>query len=161
LTSKNLNTSSSSSFNSFSAGAEWSAGLWSVGASAGHSQSSTKSHMDADEFTLNAKLGMVRVNRPFYNDVLLRMQGWYTDNFDKNKVSSGRIEMGSQLAMPILPVAFFVARDIQITANFSTEDKTHFEQKTQASASVGWGPFTALYRRSGPTKRADEVYFNT
>lgn len=141
LSSKNLNTSSSSSFTSFSAGAEWNAGLWSVDASTSHSQSSTKSHMDADEFTLNAKLAMVRINRPWYNDVLLRMEGWYTDAFDKNKVSSGSIEMGSPLAMPILPVAFFVVRDIQITANFSTEDKTHFEQKTQASASVGWGPF--------------------
>ena len=40
------------------------------------------------------------------------------------------------------PVAFIVAKDIVIKANFSHEDEEHIKQSMQASTSVGWGPFT-------------------
>lgn len=40
------------------------------------------------------------------------------------------------------PVAFIVAKDISIKADFSHKDEEHITQAAKGSASVGFGPFS-------------------
>jgi hypothetical protein len=141
LSSSNLNTSQSSSSHGWNAGGSWSGGLWSVKAQTGGSTNSSNYHMDADQFTLTAEIAVVRVMRPWFNDLIFRMNGWYIDSRNKFGISNGQIEGNGGNMMPIFPTAFIVARNIQIQGNFSTQDQSHFDLSVNASTSVGWGPF--------------------
>lgn len=141
LTSSNLNTNQSSSSHGWNAGGSWSGGLWSVKAQTGGSSHSSNYHMDADQFTLTAEIAVVRVMRPWFNDLIFRMNGWYIDSRNKFGISNGQIEGNGGNMMPIFPTAFIVARNIQIQGNFSTQDQSHFDLSVSASTSVGWGPF--------------------
>lgn len=141
LDSSNLESESSSRFDSFGGGASWSAGLWSVGGEAAGSAGSSSSHMASDKLKLSAKLGLVRIYRPWLNDLIFRMNGWFTDMTGKDGISNGKLEGNENGILPLIPTAFVVGRDIAIEADFSTEDKTHVEKAVSGSTSVGWGPF--------------------
>jgi hypothetical protein len=142
LTSANLNTSSDSQYSSYGGGASWGGGLWSVGGSAQHSSGSTQSHMDANNISLSAKIGVVRIFRPWLHEFLFRMQGWYIDSEESGGISNGQLAGNEGGLLPLIPTAFVVARDISISADFSDQDKSHIESATSGSASVGWGPFS-------------------
>ena len=141
LESSNLQTESSSRFDSYSAGASWSAGLWSVGGELAGSFGSSSYHMSADKLKLSAKLGLVRIYRPWLNELIFRMNGWFVDNFNQNGISNGQLKGNEHSALPLIPTAFVIGRNIAIEADFTTEDKTHVEKAISGSASVGWGPF--------------------
>lgn len=142
LSSKNLNTSSDSSFSQYGGGASWSAGLWSVGGSASGSSGSQSSHMDADDLTLSAKIAVVRIVRPWLHEFLFRMNGWSMTGVPVNGISNGALKGNESGLLPLIPTAFVVARDVSITANFSSQDKTHIESSMSGSTRVGWGPFS-------------------
>jgi hypothetical protein len=141
LDSSNLQSESSSRFDSYGGGASWSAGLWSVGGSAAGSSGSSSFHMSADKLKLSAKLGLVRIYRPWLNDLIFRMNAWFVEGIDKNGISNGQLQGNEHGALPLIPTAFVIGRDIAIEADFTTEDKTHVENAISGSASVGWGPF--------------------
>jgi hypothetical protein len=142
LSSKNLNTSANSNFSSYGGGASWSSGLWSVGGGFAGSSGSTNAHMDANDLTLSAKIGLVRVLRPWLHEFLFRMNGWYMSGQGKDSISNGALKGNEKGILPLIPTAFIVARDIAITADFSSQDKSHVESSFSANAHVGWGPFS-------------------
>ena len=96
--------------------------------------------MDADTFNLSAKIAIVQINRPWLNDLLFRMDNWYIDSKGAGGISNGTLKDNNGL-LPLIPTAFIVARNISITANWSTQDKSHVEDSITTHASVGWGPF--------------------
>lgn len=142
LSSKNLNTSSDSSFSQYGGGASWGGGLWSVGGSAAGSSGSQSSHMDADDLTLSANIAVVRITRPWLHEFLFRMGGWSMTGVPVNGISNGALKGNESSLLPLIPTAFVVARDVSITANFSSQDKTHIESSVSGSTRVGWGPFS-------------------
>jgi hypothetical protein len=141
LDSSNLQSEASSRFDSYGGGASWSAGLWSVGGSAAGSSGSSSFHMSSDKLKLSAKLGLVRIYRPWLNDLIFRMNAWFVEGIGKNGISNGQLQGNEHAALPLIPTAFVVGRDISVEADFTTEDKTHVENSISGSASVGWGPF--------------------
>lgn len=159
LTSSSLTESSDAHFSSLTAGCSAGWGLWRVGASASHSQASQSSHMEATSFTLNGKIGVVNIYRPWFNPVILGMNNWFDDAFDQNGISDGHLHG----AMPMYPVGMIVARDIHLSGNWSTEDKSHFEQATSGSTSVGWGPFQigGSYSNSSSSDRLHSTFDGT
>ncbi len=112
-----------------------------MGGSAAGSSGSTHYHMDADSLELSAKLGVVRIYRPWLNDLIFKMNKWFVDNDDKDGISNGKLQGNESSVIPLIPTAFIVAREIEITADFTSEDKKHVESSVSGSASVGWGPF--------------------
>ena len=142
LSSANLSTSADSSFSSYGGGASWNLGLWSVGGSAAGSSGSQSSHMDANNLTLSASIGLVRVVRPWLHEFLFRMGGWSMTGTAINGISNGMLKGNESGLLPLIPTAFVVARDISITADFSSQDKTHVESAMSGSTRVGWGPFS-------------------
>ncbi len=142
LKSSTLNTQEDSNFTSYGGGAAWSGGLWSVGGSFNHSEGEKSFHMDADDLEIKAKLTIVRVMRPWLNSLLFRTKGWWLDDQPIDGISNGKLKGNSAGMLPLMPTAFVVMSDVEITANFSTEDKKHIESATSGSTSVGWGPFS-------------------
>jgi hypothetical protein len=140
--SSNLNKTADSSFTSYGGGASWGGGLWSVGGSAQHSESAVHSHMDAQTVKLTAKIGIVRIFRPWLHEFLFRMQGWFVDMAAAGGISNGTLTGNSSGLLPLIPTAFIIARDVEISGDFTTEDQSHIASSTSGSTSVGWGPFS-------------------
>lgn len=142
LNSAVLNTRSDSNFNSYGGGASWGGGLWSVGGSFNHTDGETSSHMDANTVSIKAKLTLVRVMRPWLNSLLFNTKGWWEKDQPINGISNGALIDNSRNMLPLMPTAFVVMSEVEISADFSAEDKKHIESATSGSASVGWGPFS-------------------
>jgi hypothetical protein len=142
LKSSTLNTQSDSKFTSYGGGASWNAGLWSVGGSFNHSEGEQSFHMDANNVEIKAKLSVVRVMRPWLNTLLFRTKGWWLTKQPANGISNGVLEGNSANMLPLMPTAFVVMSEVEIKADFSSEDKKHIESATSGSTSVGWGPFS-------------------
>jgi len=146
LDTSNLNQTASSRFTSFGGGASFNYGLWSASASAEHSSTDQQSHMDATNISLSFELGVIQVYRSWLDGTLFSMGGWTMGAaFPKGKISTGDLTTaktgGTQVPLPLIPTAVIVARNIQITGNWSTQDQSHIAEATSGSASVGWGPF--------------------
>lgn len=142
LSSEYLDSKTDSNYTSYGGGGSGSYGLWSVGGSAQHSSESTSYHMTASKFSLSAKLGVVSIYRPWLHEFIFAMNGWYVDGKPQGGISTGALANNTNSLLPLIPTAFIVARDIAITADFTSEDKQHIASATSGSASVGWGPFS-------------------
>lgn len=136
LDTKNLSTSSDSNFTSWNAGVDAKWGLWSGGGKVDSSEGTTHFKSTSDSFKMNAKVGVVRIYRPWYNPAIFQMRNWTTPDLPDG-VSDGK----GNGALPLVPTALIVARDFELTGSFSTEDKSHFESALKTEARVGWGPF--------------------
>ncbi|MGI4873108.1 MAG: hypothetical protein ACRYFX_18265 [Janthinobacterium lividum] len=141
LTSDNLATTTSSSYTDYSAGGSASWGLWSVGGDASGHHEDAHYHMDANTFGLSAKIAVVQINRPWLNDLLFKTQGWSLLGQGADKISNGTLQNNSGGLLPLIPTALIIARNIEITADWSSEDKQHVADSITTHASVGWGPF--------------------
>jgi hypothetical protein len=96
--------------------------------------------MEAESFTLEAELVLVRIHRPWLNQLLFSMKGWNINAFtDDNLISDG--EGGG--ALPGIPSAFVMLRNVSIEAKFnqSDSDLIHKRSQTNHSSGWGWGPF--------------------
>lgn len=124
-------------------GAEGSAGwgLWSASASASGHHAERHSHMDASKFDLRAEIAVVRIFRPWLNDLIFKMNSWYTNMTNAHGISIGKLT-SDRLILPLIPTGFVVARNVEITADWSSDDKKHVEDSISTKASVGWGPFS-------------------
>ncbi|MEO6831303.1 MAG: hypothetical protein ABI378_03510 [Chitinophagaceae bacterium] len=142
LKSDNLTTSGNTSYTDYSSGGSASWGLWSVSAEVGGHHQESHEHMNADTFQLSAKIAVVQINRPWLNDLLFKLQGWWLTGQKVGGISNGQLANNSKGLLPLIPTAFIIARDISITANWTDSDKSHVEDSIATKASVGWGPFS-------------------
>jgi hypothetical protein len=158
LKSDNLTESQQSSYSSYSSGASASWGLWSVGGGVSGQHEDSHYHMDSDTFQLDADIAVVQVNRPWFNDLLFRMNSWYIDSANKGGISNGTLKDNDKGLLPLCPNAFVIARNVKITANWSTQDKSHVMDSITTKASVGWGPFAVSGSYSNSSS---SDYFNS
>ncbi|MFD2785888.1 hypothetical protein [Hymenobacter rubripertinctus] len=157
------NSSSDSDANTYGGGGSFGAGLWSVGGSYNHSDSSTQSHFDGTWVKISATMTLVRIMRPWLNSLLFSIQGWWLTGQAENSISDGQLDEANAKAMlPVIPTAFVVMNNVQITSDFSTKDESHIASATSGSASVGWGPFSisASYSHSESHDRQTATYAN-
>jgi hypothetical protein len=138
FTSSYLNKSESETGHTYGMefGAKW--GLWhaSGGVEGGHTEKT--SHMDADNLTIEAELILVSIMRPWFNPLVLTMKDWSVTGYEKHGLSDGKLRG----ALPLIPTAFVVARNVTISADFSEEDKKTVSNMVNTKAEGGWGPFS-------------------
>lgn len=138
----NTTLHSDSTEHSFSMDTSLNYGLWRVRASASGSYQHSNSSTDTDSLEISAKIAKVEIKRPWFMESIFRLQNWTTNMADKNKISNGKIDSSNKdNLLPMYPVAFIVAKDIVIKANFTHADEEHIKESYKASTSVGWGPF--------------------
>ena len=116
-------------------------GLWSASTSASGHQADSHSHMGATKFDLSAEIAFVRVFRPWLNDLIFKMNSWYTNMAEAHGISIGKLT-SDQLILPLIPTGFVVARNVAITADWTSDDTNHIEDSIATKTSVGWGPFS-------------------
>ncbi|SFL42741.1 hypothetical protein [Proteiniphilum acetatigenes] len=119
-------------------------GLWRVRASAEGNFEHKNSSTDTDSLSISCKIAKVNIMRPWFNESLFRLPSWST-NLVKTKggISNGKIDTSNKAGyLPMYPVAFIIAKDIKIRAEFSHEDAEFIKQAVTGRASVGFGPFS-------------------
>lgn len=118
-------------------------GLWKVKASAEGSFEHSNSNADKDSVEISAKIAKVNIMRPWFSESLFRLGNWSNNMFEAGGLSNGKIDSSNASNyIPMYPVAFLVAKDISIKADFSHEEEEHIKNSVKSSASVGYGPFS-------------------
>lgn len=139
----NTKLRSNSTEHSFSVNTNVSYGLLRVQASAEGSFEYSNSSADKDSVEISAKIAKVNIMRPWFTESLFRLGNWANNMFKKGEISNGKIDSSNaNNHLPMYPVAFVVAKDISIKANFSHEEESHIKESVKTSASVGVGPFS-------------------
>ncbi|MDP0561869.1 MAG: hypothetical protein QS721_05880 [Candidatus Endonucleobacter sp. (ex Gigantidas childressi)] len=141
LSSDYLEESSENKVDTWGAKGSGDFGLFSFSASASGSHADEHRHCDASQFDLKAEIAVVRVFRPWLNELIFKMNNWYTNMSAAHGIATGKMS-SDMLVLPLIPTAFVVARNVSISANWSTDDKKHVADAMESKASVGWGPFS-------------------
>lgn len=147
-------TFSESDTYNYSKSTSWSgraSGGWGLfSARAGASGSKTFTHQSSNATSIYVKFDYlrVRIQRPWFVSDVLAYKFWTW----KKAVGYRTLSDGGNLAldppvrpigeMPVLPTHLIVARNVELTANFSESDRTYITSQINASASAGWGPFS-------------------
>lgn len=121
-------------------------GLWSVAATSEGKFSNTQHHMKSEKVSISCKIAKVAIMRPWFDETLFRSDNWWTNMAkpeDNHYISNGNLDStNADKVLPMYPVAFIVARDIEITANFTSTDQEMISQAVSAGGSVSYGPFS-------------------
>ncbi len=141
LKSSDLNKTASTSATQYAAEASGSWGLWHASGGVSGSSENQTSHMDAENLTLEAELINVTIKRAWFNPLILKMQAWFMNGVKRGGISNAQIENLTGL-MSIIPTGFVIAKNVKITADFSSEDKSFVSKSISTHASGGWGPFS-------------------
>lgn len=143
LSGGNTKIRSKATEHSFSVDTSANFGLWRVKASASGEFKKSNSSTDKDSLEISAKIAKVDIRRPWFSESIFRLGNWYTNLAEVNGISNGLIDSTNKdNLIPMYPVAFIVAKDIVIKADFSHEDEEHISQAVKSSVSVGYGPFS-------------------
>jgi hypothetical protein len=118
-------------------------GLWSVGASAGGSETREHSDTDFSSVSIDYWYTLVSIDRPWENQSLLSLSNWdMADMYPAGGISAGPDGDNASTAWPLLPVAFIAIKDLKITAAWGESDRDRLEKSLTAGGSVGYGPFS-------------------
>lgn len=146
ISSKNKVDDKSTTSHAYTFGASFNAGLWGVSAKSQGEFSNTQHHMKADEVSIRCKIAKVSIVRPWFDETLFRSDNWFTNLRGEDEtlyISNGKLDStNADSILPMYPVAFIVARDIEITANFTKEDLEIIKQSASAETKVSYGPFS-------------------
>ncbi|MCY7767073.1 hypothetical protein [Bacillus inaquosorum] len=148
LESRNLRSDFSHEATSYSGGATYNLGLWRVGGGGGGSSEETHFSMEATQFSLKGKIGLVTIERPWFNGLLFDINGWYLNGIAQGGLSNGQIEGNERSSLPLIPQALVIMRDIELSGNFSTAEQEIIKKSVEGSVSVGYGPFSLSGRYS-------------
>lgn len=146
ISSKSKVDDKSTTSHAYTFGASYGGGLWGVSAESEGKFTNTQHHMKADEIAIKCKIAKVSIVRPWFDETLFRSDNWFTNLKGEDEtlyISNGNLDStNADKILPMYPVAFIVARDIEITANFTKEDQEIIEQSAKAGAKVSYGPFS-------------------
>jgi hypothetical protein len=146
ISSKNKVDDNSTTTHGYTFGADYNGGIWSAGAKSEGEFKNTQHHMKADEISIKCKIAKVSIVRPWFDETLFRSDNWFTNLKGEDEtlyISNGKLDStNADNVLPMYPIAFIVARDIEITANFTKEDQEIISQSASASARASYGPFS-------------------
>jgi hypothetical protein len=141
LKSESYYRSERSKFSSWSGNTGLGWGLWSFsGGSSGQSESHDI-HRETEELEVAFKLGRVTIHRPWLDASLFHLPRWSVGGVEPGGYSTGKIGPNNDGMFALLPTAFMVARDIEISAQWSESDRNYAERAVEHKTGGGWGPF--------------------
>ncbi len=149
LTQNDLQVTTDNSSTSVGGGGGFNAGLWSVGADAQHEEDRKHYEMSGKNFDLKFDVTTVTLTRPWMDESVFESRAWKfreATPYDKKQIASGADAKAGKTppdtdVMPFIPVGLLLARNVEITADWSTKLSDSFSSHTSGSTSVGWGPF--------------------
>lgn len=161
LTDGDVESHSSSSHTSISGGLRGGWGLFSFGGSYGHSETATHVSVDGKNFSLSFELLRVQIRRPWMDDIVFSSGTWKwmpQSMYDGQLISNGAdVDSGAAPLgiMPLLPTEAIIARNVKLTADWSTDIQSTFDSQTTTTVRAGWGPFSGSFSRTDAVASAD------
>lgn len=154
---------------SWSGGISGGWGLWSFGGGAGGSTQYHQQQSNVSAVSLKFEYLRVRIDRRWLFDDVFGYKFWtWKKDFSKTYVSDGGNLFVNPPIRPIgrMPVYvgyLIVVRNVELSASFSHDESSWFNSQMSASASVGWGPFSASgsYQESTSTKYTKATFDGT
>ncbi|MBX3408749.1 MAG: hypothetical protein KF859_02545 [Phycisphaeraceae bacterium] len=116
------------------------------GASGNYSRNSTISQAASESMSFKMKVKRVLIHRAWGDPEVFRSPNWHwkkpemRDN-PLNMISQGKYDKDKQAflgLMPLYPTSLILAKDIEITAKFSTEDRENITKSLSGSAKGGF-----------------------
>lgn len=139
-------------------GGGFSAGLWSVSASANYAEQKEHYKSDANNSSIELFLTLVPIRRTWFDASVLSSRGWKFDpNINNDVISDGGTPPKG--LMPAYATSMIVARNLKLGIDMSSEENSHVATQLSVSGSVGWGPFSVKgnYSRNTDRKTHDFV----
>lgn len=141
-------------------------GLLRAGGNASYSQNNSYSNTDAKNFTLKFETMRVRIERDWMDFAVFENRAWRwirtSGMANRKPISNGVDPLEGD--MPLYVTGLLLARNVELTADWTQAELTTFDSHLSTSASVGWGPFslkghynkddassTSLARKNGNT----------
>lgn len=133
-------------------------GLWSFGAGVNYSEERTYSRADLSQFGVEVDLIQLPILRGWMNGWIFSSRGWKgIDELQANgSISTGEYPLDG--FMTVLPTSMIVARNVKVHANMEHEENRTFKSQLNASARVGWGPFSLRGNYSHSESSASHDY---
>ncbi len=101
---------------------------------------SANSKMRTNDMSLSMEIAIVEISRPWFNESLLTYSGAYLQDEQPGTICGGTLLGGG--AMPIVPTAFILVKNVKIYNQFSEEEKNMMNTITVgASQNLSYGPF--------------------
>jgi hypothetical protein len=141
-------------------------GLWSFGGGASGSTTFTQSNSDVSNVSVKFDYLRVRIERPWLTEDVFTYKFWtWKKDFGKQYISDGgNLSATPPLRpigrMPVLVTYLIVVRNVELVANFSTNDVQTYNSQMASHASGGWGPFSVSgsYEESTGTKTTSSSF---
>lgn len=146
-----LNTQSHTK--SFDTSTSLSLGLFSMGGKGGWSEEKDSSTDDISNLTISLEIAIFDIIRPWASTGFMKTHNWYLDGEMAGTASSGDVkQQTNDMILPLEPVQFIVARNINLTGNWGEKSKEKIQQNINANADIGYGPF----KISGKYEQSDK-----
>jgi hypothetical protein len=148
LRQSDIQQTTSNSHSSVGGGLSVGWGLWSVGADYSNQQNRTYFQLNASNATVKMELMRVMIDRPWMDDYVFKSRGWKwlsSSPLVNQLISDGGDAVHGvtpQGVMPFVPTGVLLARNVSLSADWSSDLKTTFDEKTSGGGSIGWGPFS-------------------
>ncbi|MER5555843.1 hypothetical protein ABT001_29950 [Streptomyces sp. NPDC002793] len=144
LTHSMVDTTSHSETTSWSAGGDVAWGFWHAGGDVSSTETSFDSTMQTEDFALSYEMTQAQIIRPWFYPEFLVNKGWTLRKgegwmFDQMPSDGALPPTGMFVGYPMQAV--FV-RNVTITSQAFQSAYHQYSSKFDASAQVGWGPFT-------------------
>jgi len=145
LTHMDVQSNSSYETNSFSGSAGLNLGFFSIGGSASHSDATTDSSLQINNFQLSFSMAQVVIARPwFYPEffinrgwTLRKGEGWMYDDYP----SDGGALPATKGNFIAYPTTMLFIKDLTITSQEFSDAFHSYQSQTSGGGGVGWGPF--------------------
>lgn len=125
----------------FSASASF-LGLFSFGGSGGWSKEQRHEEQESKNISITMKVAVVDIVRPWLKTGWMKCHNWYLKGEPAGTISSGEVDrQKNSMLLPLIPVQLIVARDIELTGEWSQATKDFMSQQIKAGADFGYGPF--------------------
>jgi hypothetical protein len=153
----------SSEFTSYGGGGFVGIGLWTVGGGFNSTAQEERFHSESEKIKVRFKYATVTLDRPWLNYTLFKLPGWSVSGISPNFFSNGAKQNQKDSLFPLLPQAFIVIRDVEITADWGQTDRDIINKAISGSARVGWGPFSVggSYSHSSSTDTVKAEFKNS
>lgn len=141
FSSSSMTTRNDSEFTRYGGSASFSLGLFSIGGGGGGSNSRQFQSVEASSLEISFRYSLVTIDRSWLTQLLFDLPSWSLGAIPPGKYSNGKKD-NNLGALPLIPQAFIVTRDLTIRANWSQKDIETITKATNGSASVSFGPFS-------------------
>src|SRR5205823_2427442 len=81
----------------------------------------------------------VTIQRPWMDPMLFHLKGWSLDGVDAGAMSNGSTDNNPGF-FPLLPIAFVAVKGVQISGNWSPDDKAFAAQASVGGNAAAFGP---------------------